>query len=328
LSIGFVTPRRNQGPSRHRVNDLEIQKMALAFLKTCGLNAYYWSTLRARRRAAAHRAEQQTEPVSVLFYHRVADEKLNDWTMPTLAFEKQIHWLRRRFDLVSLAEAQLRIASGRNCFPTVSITFDDGYADNMRFAVPLLLKYQIPFTYFVATNHGLGGKPFRHDADAGQPLEPNSAAEIRELAAAGAEIGGHTRSHADLGGKLSEAKLVDEIAGCKRSLEQVIGRPVRYFAFPYGRHENLSAAGFRVAYEAGYEGVCSAYGGYNFPGDNPFHLRRIHADPEMVRLKNWLTIDPRKLEMQRDFDPGNYRDGFEKDARKGAEAQRHLAEAR
>jgi hypothetical protein len=32
--------------------------------------------------------------------------------------------------------------------------------------------------------------------------------------------------------------------------------------------------------------------------------------------------------MQRDFDPGNYRDGFENDSRKGAEAQRHLAEIR
>ena len=42
---------------------------------------------------------------------------------------------------------------------------------------------------------------------------------------------------------------------------------------------------FRVAYEAGYDGVCSAYGGYNFPGDDPFHLRRIHADPEFIRLQ-------------------------------------------
>jgi peptidoglycan/xylan/chitin deacetylase (PgdA/CDA1 family) len=302
--------------------------MAFAFWKSCGLNAYYWTTLRARRRAAAQRTERQAEPVSVLFYHRVANEKLNDWTMPTRIFEKQIDWLRRRFDLVSLAEAQLRIASGRNCSPTACITFDDGYADNMLFAVPLLLRYQIPFTYFVATNHGLGGKPFRHDSEAGQPLVPNSAAEIRELAAAGVEIGGHTRSHADLGRNLSEEKLVDEIAGCKRALEQVINRPVRYFAFPYGRHENLSAAAFRVAYHAGYEGVCSAYGGYNFPGDDPFHLRRIHADPEFIRLKNWLTIDPRKLQMQRDFDPGDYRADSENVSRKGAGPQRHLVEVR
>ena len=265
----------------------------------------------------------------MLFYHRVANEKLNDWTIPTRVFEKQIDWLRRRFDVVSLAEAQSRIASGSNRIPTVSITFDDGYADNLGFAVPLLRRYQIPFTYFVSTDHGLGGKPFPQDVEIGQPLAPNTAAEIRELAAAGVEIGGHTRSHADLGRKLSEAKLVDEIAGCKRSLELVINRPVRYFAFPYGQHENLAVAGFRVAFDAGYEGVCSAYGGYNFPGDDPFHIRRIHADPEFIRLKNWLTVDPRKLALQNDFDPGDYRARFlDHDSRKKAQrAQCHLVEA-
>jgi hypothetical protein len=49
-----------------------------------------------------------------------------------------------------------------------------------------------------------------------------------------------------------------------------------------------------LARRAGYQGACSAYGGYNWPGDDHFHLQRIHADPEMLRLKNWLTIDPRK----------------------------------
>ena len=52
---------------------------------------------------------------------------------------------------------------------------------------------------------------------------------------------------------------------------------------------------FQLAREAGFAGVCSAYGGYNVPGDDPFHLQRIHADPDIIRLKNWLTVDPRKL---------------------------------
>ena len=56
-------------------------------------------------------------------------------------------------------------------------------------------------------------------------------------------------------------------------------REVRYFAFPYGLPENMSTEAFRIARGAGYRGVCSAYGGYNFPGDDPFHIRRFHADP-------------------------------------------------
>jgi peptidoglycan/xylan/chitin deacetylase (PgdA/CDA1 family) len=281
--------------------------MPLAVLKSCVLGGYYCATLPARRRAAIERVAQQTEPVRVLFYHRVADEHLNDWTMPTQVFAKQIRWLGAHFDLVSLAEAQRRISAGRNRIPTACITFDDGYADNMRFALPLLFEHEIPFTYFVSTHHVLGGKPFPHDIKAGVPLTPNTPHQLRNLAAAGVEIGAHTRTHADLGGPLTTVQLASEIQGCKRELEQTIAREVRYFAFPYGQHANLSARAFRLACEAGYAGVCSAYGGYNFPGDDPFHLRRIHADPQMFRFKNWLTVDPRKLREHRDFDPGNYR---------------------
>lgn len=269
--------------------------------KQCLLGAYYGATLPARQRAARHRARQQTEPVRILFYHRVADDHPNAWTMSTSRFAAEIRWLRARFDIVSLAEAQSRIASAKNRVPTACLTFDDGYADNMRFAAPLLLRHEIPFTYFVSTNHVLGGEPFPHDVAAGCPLAPNTPADIKELAAAGVDIGGHTRGHVDLGGNLRVQQLKDEIAGCKHQLEDVIDRKVRYFAFPYGQHANLSVVAFEMAHEAGYDGVCSAYGGYNFPGDDPFHLRRIHADPESLRFKNWMTVDPRKVRRHRDF---------------------------
>jgi hypothetical protein len=74
---------------------------------------------------------------------------------------------------------------------------------------------------------------------------------------------------------------------------------VRYFAFPFGQHANLDPRAFELAAEAGYAGVCSAYGGFNFPGDDPFHLQRIVIDEVMIRLKNWVTMDPRKLRTPR-----------------------------
>jgi peptidoglycan/xylan/chitin deacetylase (PgdA/CDA1 family) len=289
--------------------------------KEFALGAFYASTLRARRRAAILRAAEYREPVRILFYHRVADRFPNAWTMRAPTFAAQINWLRDRFDLVSLAEAQARIASGRNRFPTACITFDDGYEGNLETAIPLLLKHGIPFTYFVSTDHVLRGKPFPHDVAAGEPLAVNTLADVRELAAAGVEIGAHTRSHADLGSIRSIEQLTDEIAGSKAELEDAIGREVRYFAFPYGLHENLSAAAFRVAYGAGFAGVCSAYGGYNFPGDDAFHLRRFHADEQFIRFINWMTVDPRKVRLQHDFDPGDFRKTVEGDSRNGAKVQ-------
>ena len=74
--------------------------------------------------------------------------------------------------------------------------------------------------------------------------------------------------------------------------------------------ENMSTAAFEIAYQAGFWGVCSAYGGYNLPGDDCFHVQRIHGDPEWSRFRNWLTLDPRKLKRPRQFDPGDYRCRF------------------
>lgn len=269
--------------------------------KEIALSTYYFATLRTRRREAIERAAQYREPVRILFYHRIADDVRNGWTISTRAFTDQIDWLRERYDLVSLAEAQKRIASGRNRWPTACITFDDGYADNERFALPLLLKHRIPFTYFVCTDPVMHCRPFPHDEAAGRPLAVNTLDEIRRLADAGVEIGTHTRTHANLGNGISNSDLLSEIAGSKEELERALGRTIRYFAFPYGQHENLSAAAYRVAIEAGYAGVCSAYGGYNFPGDDPFHLRRFHADNQFIRFVNWMTVDPRKRRRQHDF---------------------------
>jgi peptidoglycan/xylan/chitin deacetylase (PgdA/CDA1 family) len=280
----------------------------MTLLKDRLLETYYLATLPSRRRAAVERAACQREPVRVMFYHRVADNCPNDWTISTRKFAAQVDWLHSRFDIVTLAEAQRRIAVGRNKIATACITFDDGYAENMQFAVPLLVDRQIPFTYFVSTNFVLQGQPFPHDVAAGAPLAPNSQADLRRLAEAGVEIGAHTCSHIDLGTQLPPAQLEKEIAGCKRELEQAICREVRYFAFPYGLPHNLSSAAFRIAYQSGFHGVCSAYGGYNFPGNDPFHIRRFHSDPAMVRFKNWLTVDSRKLRSPLKFDPGNYRD--------------------
>ncbi len=279
-------------------------------LKTPALGIYYLATLPQRQKAATEREKKRQVPIMMLFYHRVADQKPNGWTISNANFRSQIKWLRQRFDIVSLEEGQRRIAAEENDRPTVCITFDDGYADNYDEAIPWLLENDIPFTYFVASDHVQSGEPFEHDIAEGCPLAPNSVEQLREMAAAGVEIGAHSRTHADLAKLTSEEALYDEIVGSKRDIEAFLDRPVHYFAFPFGLPENMSTDAFRVAFQAGFWGVCSAYGGYNLPGDDSFHLQRIHADPEWARFRNWLTIDPRKLRRKNQFKPGDYRDRF------------------
>jgi peptidoglycan/xylan/chitin deacetylase (PgdA/CDA1 family) len=130
-------------------------------------------------------------------------------------------------------------------------------------------------------------------------LAPNSVAQLRQLVEAGVEVGAHTRSHADLGRITTHSRLAGEILGCREELQQRLGCAVRYFAFPYGQFENLNVEAFRLSRAAGLAGVCSAYGGYNFPGGDSFHLQRIHGDPHFPRFRNWLTLDPRLLSVRR-----------------------------
>jgi peptidoglycan/xylan/chitin deacetylase (PgdA/CDA1 family) len=271
---------------------------------------YYLATLPVRRRTAARQAAAGQAPVVILYYHRVADNEPNGWTISTDRFKAQIRWLRERFDVVSMEEGQRRIGAKGNRRSAVCITFDDGYADNCREAIPWLLELGVPFTYFVSTSHVLDERPFAHDLKRNKPLAPNTREQLVEMAAAGVELGAHTRTHADLGMIVDDHLLHQEIAGSKRDLEELTGRAVRYFAFPYGLRANLSAAAFRMAFQAGFWGVCSAYGGYNLPGDDAFHLQRIHGDPNWSRFRNWVTCDPRLVRGVERFDPGEYRLSF------------------
>jgi peptidoglycan/xylan/chitin deacetylase (PgdA/CDA1 family) len=274
------------------------------------VGAYCLATMKRRRKALAEHSARNQAPVMALFYHRVADEHLNPWTIRTDRFLAQMEWIRQRFEVVSLIRAQQLIGSKGNDEPVVCITFDDGYADNCRVAVPWLIENKLPFTYFVTTRALLEGESFDHDLRRGRPLAPNTPDQIREMATAGVEIGAHTRTHADLGPIDDERRLYDEIVTAKRELESVTGRVVRYFAFPFGKHANMSPAAFRLAFQAGYWGVCSAYGGYNLPGDDPFHLQRFHGDPGWGRFCNWMTYDLRKQRRTARFNPGEYRLGF------------------
>ncbi len=235
-----------------------------------------------------------TVPVGILFYHRVSDSSSNPWTISSNGFEKQVNWLNDHFDIVSLDEAQRRIRSGTNSVPTVCLTFDDGYADNCSFAVPLLIGRQIPFAYFVTTWHTKSGRPFEHDVQRGCPLQPNSVEAIRAMADAGVEIGGHSRQHLDLGQIHDPEILMDEVIVATQEMSELIGHRIRYFAFPFGQIENLNSAVFKLLRDHGFEGICSAYGGWNEIGTDGFHLQRFHGDSEIAYIKNWLTMDPRK----------------------------------
>jgi peptidoglycan/xylan/chitin deacetylase (PgdA/CDA1 family) len=95
--------------------------------------------------------------------------------------------------------------------------------------------------------------------------------ELRAVADAGFEIGGHTLDHV----VLPQESPVDaelQIAGSRKALEQMLRRPVRSFAYPNGRHDATvraltAAAGFRLALTVEH--------GVNYTETDPLGLRRM-----------------------------------------------------
>ena len=243
-----------------------------------------------RWRSAAAKA-----PLMILFYHRVADSHPNNWTISCQQFAKHIRYLQRDFELISMQEIQRRLRLGHSPRPAVHITFDDGYAENCEFAIPLLVRERIPVTYFVTLQNVVGNTPFPHDVEHGIPLAPNTPEQLRSMVKNGVEIGAHTRTHPVLSRIQDPSQLHDEVVVAGQELAALCGQSMRYFAIPFGLPEHIHRDVFAVAKRAGYEAVVSAYGGYNFVGDDDFHLQRIHGEPAMVELTNWLTVDPRKL---------------------------------
>lgn len=273
-------------------------------LKEHLIDSYYAATWPWRARFRQVRARVGLVPVMVLFYHRVADQSINDWTITNDGFRRHLDWLQANVEVVTLAEAQRRIAMRYNPRPCVAITFDDGYGENCDQAIGELIRRQMPATYFVTLGNVLNGKPFPHDAKLGINARPNTVAELREMVASGViEIGGHSRTHPDVGAIHETAQLQDEVIAATQELSVLIDQPIRYFAFPFGQHANLNDAAINMLRASGIQGFCSAYGGYNLPGDDPYHIQRIHGDPELSRLRNWLTIDPRKLSSVRRYQP-------------------------
>lgn len=98
--------------------------------------------------------------LSILIYHRVLDapDPMRPGDPDVNRFRWQVSLLAREFRVLRLAEAVDRLRAGTLPERALCITFDDGYADNARNALPILREYGVPATFFVATGFLDGGR--------------------------------------------------------------------------------------------------------------------------------------------------------------------------
>jgi peptidoglycan/xylan/chitin deacetylase (PgdA/CDA1 family) len=190
--------------------------------------------------------------VSVLCYHSVTCGWDDPVSVEADDFAAQCRVLAERRTVVPLSAVRDRLAAGRG-LPrgTAVLTFDDGFADYARHAVPTMERHGLSAVmYVVAGSVTPEGVPVDWvtglDAALAPPLlRPD---EIRELHARGWEIGSHSMAHRDLP-TLSEAECLADLRESRELLEDLLRAPVTTLAYPFGRH---SAHVRRAAERAGY----------------------------------------------------------------------------
>jgi peptidoglycan/xylan/chitin deacetylase (PgdA/CDA1 family) len=198
----------------------------------------------------------------VLLFHRVTDLIPEDGlTVNPARFRVMCRMLRQRFRIVPLAEMFRLVRTGSPIqHGTAAITFDDSYRDNLD-AARVLAEHGLPATFFIPAGYVGTDQVYDWDRHFTVRLPNLTWDDVIEMADMGFEIGSHTMTHPNLA-DLTDEQARYELSESKKLLEHKLGRPVRYFAYPFGEREHFRREQLDLVRAAGYEGCVSAHGGF------------------------------------------------------------------
>lgn len=218
-----------------------------------------------------------TTRIPVLMYHRVG-EAHNDWerkycVSPELFDAHMAALARRGWQAISPVDFFAWLEDSRQ-LPERSflLTFDDGFLGVFEHAGPVLRELSWPATVFLVS--GLTGQrdlwcAAENPCSETYPLM--DVGHIQALREQSFSFQSHTRHHADLP-TLDDESLRVELAGSRSDLSSLLGEPVDYLAYPFGRFNDRVIAAAR---EAGYRAAFSTQPGFNRHDIDRFRLRRL-----------------------------------------------------
>lgn len=201
------------------------------------------------------------------------------------SFERQLWTLRRLgWRGVAAGEGVARLNNGtsRGC---IVFTFDDGYADTLTIAAPILKKYGFTATCYVVS--GAVGTYNRWDAEYLREKKPlMSRDQLGLWLAAGMEVGSHSVSHQGLHELPREAAL-HEIAESRTALLNMLGVPIEHFAYPFGQ---FTADTVELVRQSGYRSAMTVLPGAARASDDRLRLPRIVVNGESGLWKFLLQV--------------------------------------
>ena len=167
--------------------------------------------------------------VPILLYHQIgySEIKDNQYYVAPEEFEKQMFLLHAwGYKTVTVQQLANAILNGAELpYKPIALTFDDGNDNTYSRAFPIMQRYNFTGTAYIVYNY-VGITNYMNKA------------QIRELYAAGWEIGSHGLSHVDLTKRTDRQE--DEIIESKRKLQILLEVPISTFAYPFGSYDELS----------------------------------------------------------------------------------------
>lgn len=217
-----------------------------------------------------------TPRLPVLMYHRVAptgEDHLSRYRVHPDELEAQLAELRRQGYYGITPERWQHAIAEHRALPgrAVMLTFDDGYADFLEHAWPLLSAYGFPATVFIVTDNVGGSADW--DGRFGAPAPLMSWEEIEFLQRSGITFGSHTRGH----GALTELPIMDAVENerdARSEFRRRLGHDVAALAYPYGAHDASVRSSMR---SVGYTLGLTSDPGFSTVWDDPMRIPRLEV---------------------------------------------------
>ncbi|MEW6008709.1 MAG: polysaccharide deacetylase family protein [Candidatus Omnitrophota bacterium] len=209
---------------------------------------------------------RQHYTVPILMYHSVGEprsSKDNLLTVSSATFERQMKFLsERNYNVISLSQLA-KFMKDKAPIParSVVITFDDGYRNNLTVAFPILKKYNLAATIFVAPKE-ISVVP--------DYLNWNELKELSDSPLI--EIGSHSLDHNFLLDIKDKDGLVHRIRNSKKILQKLLDEPVDLFSYPGGGFNKEIR---QMVIDSGYVSAVATKPGLRYPENDIFALKRI-----------------------------------------------------
>ncbi|MGI5487474.1 polysaccharide deacetylase family protein [Microtetraspora malaysiensis] len=201
---------------------------------------------------------------AIWMYHSVDHYTYDPYTLTVTPdnFESQIRWIYKQ-DKRGVTMRELLSADDRSGM--IALTFDDGYADFMEHALPVLRRYDFTASLYIVS--GLLSQYNKWD-EPGPRKELMSADDLRHASDAGMEIASHGLTHTALT-RLDDESLARELTHSREILREITGQPADGICYPYGFADGRVLDAVRAA---GYAYGCVTVDPYR--GQGPFAYTR------------------------------------------------------